>query len=241
MKHATLDVTVGQLVAERPERARLFEKYGIDYCCGGSRPLGAACEAHQLDPREVLHSLVHLETGERSASESDWLAAPIPGLIDHITDRHHAYLRDALPRISYLINKVWDAHSLTHHRLSDVAAVFSALRNELELHMAKEEQVLFPLCRSIADPDSRKEFQGLSLRNVVAVMEEEHLDAGNALKQLRELTDDYTPPIDACPTYRVMLSSLAELEADMHQHVHKENNILFPRAIALDEEQAARQ
>src|SRR5581483_9505995 len=225
----TLDRTVGQLVAEQPARSRIFERLGIDYCCGGGRSLADACAAKRLDAQAVLRDLEACDAAA-PAPETDWTQATLTELCDHIEQTHHAYLRQALPRLSALTEKVARAHGAKDPRLLDLHATFGGLRAELEAHMAKEEFILFPLCRQLEGATARPRFHCGSVQNPIRVMVAEHADAGEALEEMRALTDDFTPPVGACNTYRAMLQALEELEADLHQHVHKENNLLFPRA-----------
>lgn len=233
MTAITSDHTVGQLVAERPSRARVFESLGIDYCCGGKRTLDQACDSKGLDAVTVLRTMLAAET-ESPPPDADWTAASLTALCDHIEDTHHRYLRGELPRLGVMIDKVVTAHADKDRRLLDLARTFDGLVNELSSHMMKEEQVLFPMVRELEASDTPPSFHCGTLRNPIAVMEHEHDAAGAALADMRALTDGYVPPAEACNTWRAMLDGLEQLEADMHRHVHKENNILFPRAIRLE-------
>lgn len=221
---------VGQLVRERPARARVFERFGIDYCCGGRRPLDQACRERQLDLGLVLDALNELDPHAHGADAADWSTAPMGELADHIEATHHAYLRRELPRLAGLLEKVVAAHGDRHPELWDVRMVFAGLKAELENHMLKEERILFPMVRQLERAATLPRFHCGSVGNPIVVMEHEHDAAGAALASLRSLTDGYTPPAGACNTYRALLDGLAELEADLHLHIHKENNILFPRA-----------
>jgi regulator of cell morphogenesis and NO signaling len=229
-----LETTVGQLVTERPGRARVFEAFGIDYCCGGKKPLAQAIREKGLDQRAVLRVL---ETfGEQApATERDWSKSSLTALADHIEQTHHAYLKRELPRLEFLVNKVANRHGSHTPQLVELAGVFAAFKLELESHMQKEEVVLFPVCRRMERASAPQQLHRGSVENPIAVMIHEHDDAGDALKRMRELTDDYTPPADACNTYRALFDSLRELEQDMHRHVHKENSILFPKALELEQ------
>ncbi len=230
--------TVGQMVAERPERARIFERLGIDYCCGGKRPLGEVCEEKGLDTESVVRALVESDASASSHS-TDWTRAPLSHLTDHIVHTHHDYLREELPRLEFLVGKVLNAHGQNHPELAELQQVFQGLKAELEAHMVKEEQVLFPMCVQMETTHSLNCNHCGSITNPIRVMEMEHDSAGNALARMRELTKDYTPPSDACNTFRVMLDSLRALEEDTHLHIHKENNILHPRVMALEAQIAA--
>lgn len=227
--------TIGQLVAEKPSRARLFEKLGIDYCCGGKRPLEEVAAEKGLDANTIALTLEAAESvGAGQTSEKDWRTAPMSELIDNIMTEHHAYLREEMPRITFLTEKVANAHSDSNPKLRDVAAVFAEARAELEAHMVKEEQILFPLIRRI-EAGETSGFHCGSIRNPINVMEAEHDSTGNAMERMRALTDNYTLPEWGCNTYRAMLDALETFESNTHTHVHKENNILFPRAIEAED------
>ncbi len=223
--------TVGRLVAERPRRARVFEKWGLDYCCGGKKPLDAACAEKALDLEMVLRDLTLEDATEPAEAATDWTNARLSDLTSHIVETHHSYLRRELPRLSLLTQKVRDAHGDRHPQLIELAAVFAVFVSDLLAHMHKEEAVLFPYINRMAAADAKH----LSnwIENPIRVMEAEHEAAGEALAKMRELTNGFTPPAGACNTYKAMLDGLAQLEADMHVHVHKENSILFPRAQAM--------
>ena len=224
------EVTVGNLVVERPERARVLERWRIDYCCGGKQTLGDACATLGVETDAVIRDL--LESDTRSPQEEvSWADMSLTDLADNIVETHHAYLREELPRLSTLADTVVHAHGVRHPDLMEVQGLYEGLRQELEMHMMKEEQILFPLCRALETSNTLPKSHCGSVSNPIRVMEMEHDNAGNALASLRSLTHDYTTPEDGCNTYRVFLTSLSGLEADLHQHIHKENNILFPRAI----------
>lgn len=225
MSHETL--TVGELVAERPARSRVFEGLGIDYCCGGKLSLTEACARKGLDPAEVGR---RLDAVEPAAPETDWREAPLGALCDHIVAAHHVYLRRELPRLRGLLTKLARVHGGRHPELRDTLAVFESFAADLVAHMTKEERVLFPL---IAGLESGGVPRTPFVLEPLAVMEAEHDGAGRALAEMRRLTGGYTVPADGCGTYRVAMAGLAELEADMHAHVHLENSILFPRAARL--------
>jgi len=223
------EVTIGELVAERPSRSRVFEQLGIDYCCGGKKPLSEVCAKKGLDPTMIL---------ERLEQEAEALpdTGPTPAqmtlsqLAVHIESTHHVYLRNELPRLAKMAQRVAKVHGDKDQRLLMLSATFGVFMHELESHMAKEEHVLFPAIRALEAADSLPSLPFGSVANPIQCMEAEHDGAGEALERMRSLTDDYTPPEWACNTYRALLDGLRELELDMHQHVHKENNVLFPRA-----------
>jgi regulator of cell morphogenesis and NO signaling len=214
-------------VAERPARSRVFEELGIDYCCGGKLSLAEACARKGLDPDEVSRRFASAEFVE---PETDWRAVPLAALCDHIVSTHHAFLRHELPRLRGLLTKLARVHGDRHPELRDALAVFGPFADELTAHMTEEEWVLFPL---IAGIESGGVPGTPFVLQPIAVMEAEHDAAGWALAEMRRLTGGYAVPADGCNTYRAAMAGLAELESDMHAHVHKENSILFPRAARL--------
>jgi regulator of cell morphogenesis and NO signaling len=212
--------TVADLVLERPARARVFEELGVDYCCGGKQSLSAACDARGLpvgDAVAALESAVGTPPGER-----DWASVPLPDLCDHIVAVHHDHLREELPRLDGLLEKVVRAHGDERPWLGELRDTFAALRAELEAHIETEETELFPLVRRGGPYDAAQ----------VAELEHEHEWAGTALARLRDLSDGYDLDHALCNTHRASLDGLRELELDLHQHIHEENNVLFPRALA---------
>jgi regulator of cell morphogenesis and NO signaling len=231
--------TVGEIVARRPALSRVFEAAGVDYCCGGKRTLEDVCRQKGLEPQSFLALL------EQSASETDGepivdaAAMSLSDLIDHILEAHHAYLRSELPRLNGLTEKVAAVHGANDVRLHQLRQTVLMLASELTSHMMKEEQILFPMIRRLDLSDIPPTFHCGSIANPIRQMELEHYDAGGGLEQIRTLTDDYSPPDWACNTYRAMLDALAHLERDMRQHIHKEDNILFPRALELEAELVA--
>ena len=225
-------ISVGQLVTDVPERARIFEKLGIDYCCGGDQSLAEACREQDLDPDTVVRMLDTVAAAAPSPSRPNWDDAPLDDLIDHIVATHHGFLRRELPRLQDLLADVTHAHGDDVAWLAPVHNLFGTLKTELESHMESEEDYVFPAIRTLAK--GRVLPDGSSLdTSAVEQMMAEHDDAGSLLTRLRTLTNEYTPPEGACSTFEAALQGLQELEADMHRHVHKENNILFPRARRL--------
>ena len=234
--------TVRDVVGRYPQTRPVFEKHGIDYCCGGGRPLAdAARQCGQELPKliDALKEALDRPTGKAETVEKDWYAASLDELIRHVVDEHHAYMKEALPRLRSLISAVQKAHAAQHgDMLRRVQAIFNDLDEEISSHLMKEEQVLFPF---ITASEARAR-QGLpmlpapcgSVCHPIQQMEHEHESAGRALAGLREATCDYALPPDACPTFRVMYEELQRMEADLHQHIHLENNILFPRAVELE-------
>lgn len=224
---------VGDIVAAQPLLARVFESVGIDYCCGGKKTLVEACAGRGLDPATVA---VLLEAAARLAGSPPAIDAArlsLTALADHIEATHHAYLKVELPVIVEQAERVARKHAWRDARLPGVVETVCNLAREMFNHMAKEEGVLFPLIRELEQNDSHDRHCG-SIAHPIRQMESEHDSAGSALERLRTLTDGFTPDADACNTHRALLANLAQLERDLHEHVHKENNILFPRALALE-------
>lgn len=234
MPENNLEVPVGEIVAEKLSRSRVFEQYGLDYCCGGHIPLNEACKEKGIDPNEVLKALSESDAQVKEDDSIDWRKASLTELADHIETTHHTFMHKELPRLNGLMEKVVAAHSERHPELSKVAGTLDALTAELTQHLAKEEQILFPIIRQMDSTGDTDSHCG-EVANPIRVMEEEHNNAGNALASLRSLTNDYQPPADGCTTYQALLAGLAEMEFDLHQHILKESSILFPRAIALEE------
>ncbi|WP_153557665.1 iron-sulfur cluster repair di-iron protein [Roseimaritima sediminicola] len=226
--------SVGEFVRQNPSRARVFERLSIDYCCGGKLPLARVCEKRGIDADNVLQQIEACDAAAASDTLVDVDAMTLTELADHIETTHHAYLREELPRLDFLTEKVSRVHGDKDARLHQMRQAFVALRAELEPHMLKEERVLFPMVRQLEASAERPESHCGSIANPIRQMEHEHDQSGDALAILSESTDGYTPPEWACNTYRAMLDSLARLEADMHQHIHKENNVLFVKAIELE-------
>jgi regulator of cell morphogenesis and NO signaling len=233
MDHNQLQTTVGQWVARHPQLSRLFESLKIDYCCGGGVTLADACQGRRVDPEQVL-AQIHEAIGARSADERDWTQASLAALCDHIEQTHHAYLKNELPRLTAIVAKVAAVHGEHHPELRQVERTFAELRAELEPHMFKEERILFPAIRHLEQAAAPPAFPFGTVANPIRMMEFEHDHSGDALERIRALTGDYQPPEGACNTYRAMLDGLRQLEQDMHLHVHKENNILFPRAVEVE-------
>lgn len=236
MSTITQERTVAELVLERPARSRVFESLGIDYCCGGKKTLEEACAKKKLAPPEVIELLSALDGKSVLELRPDPGTMSLGDLIDHILEAHHAYLRRELPRLHAMLQKVERVHGDRSEGLATMLSVFEVFTLELNQHMMKEEEILFPAIARMESTGAEVAACLGSVANPIARMEAEHDDAGNALEQLRALSDGFTPPDWACNTYRAMLDGLHELEGNMHAHVHKENNILFPKAIRLEAE-----
>jgi len=231
----TPNSTVGSLVAENPARARVFEKYRIDYCCAGKVELANACARRGADIDVVLRELAECDAGGVKASGEDWTKEPLTKLADHIVDTHHKFLEAELPRLDAMTARVAEVHGTHAPEVAELREVFVAFRAELEGHARKEETILFPWIKKMEQEGSGPMAPGATVGDPIRCMEHEHDDAGAALEKMRELTNGFVPPMDACNTWRVLYASLEALERDMHTHIHKENSILFPRALELED------
>ena len=234
----TATKTVGEIAAEVPGTTREFEKLGIDYCCGGGRTLGEACAQANISVDDLLARLEKSLSSTPTGETVDWQNRPLSDLIGHITDTHHVFVREESPRIEALATKVVGVHGRNHPELSQVQATFSALAEELRVHLMKEEQILFPYVllmeeSALAGEPAPPAMFG-TVVNPIHMMMREHDGAGEALRLLRSVSCDYTLPADACISYRTLYQALQGFESDLHQHIHLENNILFVRAVAME-------
>jgi regulator of cell morphogenesis and NO signaling len=227
------DIATGSLAA-----VRVFERLGIDYCCGGKRPLEDVCRDKGLDTAFVQSEL-NAAANNSAAPARDWNSAPLRDLVAHIVGTHHEYLKREFQPLSERLEKVYRVYNQRYGQaLIGLPEVFSALRSEMEMHMQKEERMLFPAivaAETAADAGMslpQTPFGGVS--NPIRMMEAEHEDAGQALATIRTITGNFEIPDYACVTYRALINGLKELEQDLHLHVHLENNFLFPRAIGLE-------
>lgn len=231
--HHTPETSVGDLVASMPQASHILEELGIDYCCGGKRSLAEACAEKDLEARTLLSVLNACEHASPSTVEPNPAEMSLSQLIEHIVSTHHAYLKKSLPRIEIFANKVADAHGERDARLRKLRREFARFSANLVAHMQKEEGILFPVIVELEGAGDCPGHTFCRIAQPINGMEMEHDDAGLTLSRFRTLTDDYTAPEWACETYRALLRTLEELEDDMHRHVHKENNILFPAALRL--------
>jgi regulator of cell morphogenesis and NO signaling len=233
----TTEKNVAQIAIENPNAARAFEKLGIDYCCNGKRSLEEACAAANVSVDDVAKRLE--ESAKEPANAPDLSALSLTELMAHIQDTHHGFIREESPRIRELAAKVARKHGEAHPELLEVREIFDALADELSVHLMKEEQILFPYIRVMEeakiqnDPGPPAMFG--TVANPIRMMEREHDGAGDALRTLRSVTKNYTLPEDACTSYGVLFESLKNFEADLHRHIHLENNLLHPRALAMEE------
>jgi len=232
--------TVRELLRIYPNTRRVFERFGVDYCCGGGRDLKSAADQAKVPVETLMMALAsELEApvpGQQP--ERDWNALTATELVEHILERHHAFMKEQLPRVDGLLDKVLKVHVAHRQMLTALQKTFHELNDEIEDHLLKEENILFPLILQWDDHANGKCPAPVAhcgtVRNPIRKMEYEHDSAGSALARLRELTGNYMPPADACPTFRALYEGLQAIEADLHQHIHLENNYLFPKAVELE-------
>ncbi|ADU30431.1 iron-sulfur cluster repair di-iron protein [Evansella cellulosilytica] len=226
----TRDTKVRDIVIRVPRSDELFKTHKIDFCCGGNRPIHEAIEEKGLDEASILTSLQSLydqAVDMKALDEEDWTSAPYSILIDHVIHRHHRYLVEELPDLSFYVTKIFRVHGDSHPELAELHRLYHSLKTELEHHMVKEEQFVFPAIRQY--DESNMETDRSAALSKIDELEAEHEEAGNLLKQMRQVTSDFTLPEGACTTYKMTFQRLEQLESDMFQHVHLENNIMFPR------------
>jgi regulator of cell morphogenesis and NO signaling len=232
--------TVRELATAVPNATRVFENLGIDYCCGGGKSLADACAQAKLSLSDVLQSL---EQGGNNAlpaagEQPGFAEATLGELVSHIVSTHHSYVKQEIPRIQKLLSRVVAVHGRNHIELLEIQQVFAGLAAELTSHMMKEEMVLFPYVVQVEEATQSRRHAPRApfgtVSNPVQMMEMEHESAGQALRKLQSLTSNYTAPADGCFTYNTVFTAMKDFEADLHQHIHLENNLLFPRAIAME-------
>ena len=229
--------TVGELAVEFPAATRVFEQAGIDYCCGGGESFEKACAAAGVAPDEVARLL---EVAEQSPAqpEQDWQTQPLWALTSYIVTRHHSFTKAELSRLDELLEKVRSVHGQNHPELVLVQGLFRELKHEMTTHMQKEEMMLFPYIDQLDEavrqgkPGPMAPFG--TVANPVRMMMMEHDAAGDVLKQMREVSQNFTVPADGCISYTTLYQAIEAFERDLHQHIHLENNILFPRAIEME-------
>jgi regulator of cell morphogenesis and NO signaling len=230
-------MTVRELAVEVPGATRVLEKLGIDYCCGGSKPIGEACQAAGVTVAEVARSLEDFSS-QAAVESKDPQAESLASLASYIISKHHRFTRDELDGIEPLLEKVCSVYGERRPELPQIQALLRELKNELLPHMLKEENILFPYIAQMEDAITA----GLAapvpmfgtVRNPVRMMMFEHDAAGDLLRRIQQLSDQFTPPADACLSYQTLYRRIGELTTDLQQHIHLENNILFPRAIEME-------
>jgi len=227
----TESTTIADIARDVPSSVGVFQQHGIDFCCGGKRPLGSACREQGVDFADILSAIEASRQGT-SGESRDWSRQPLGTLIDHILTTYHRPLNDELPRLEAMASKGVQAHGARAPYLARLEAIVNELADDLRMHMRKEEMVLFPAIVSLEQGVHRL---SVPLSAPITMMEHEHDRAGELLTELRLLTDRYEAPEWGCATLRALYAGLQELEAAMHVHVHLENNVLFPRALQLAE------
>ncbi len=229
--------TVRELALEIPNATRVFEKLGIDYCCGGTRSLEDACRAANLSVDQVLESLEHASQPVPDV-QRDWQGGMLADLMDYIKKTHHKYTRDEIGRLQPLLDRVCAVHGENHPELLVIRTVFQGLAAELTAHLMKEEMILFPYIVRLEEASLEHEAAPPApfgtVQNPVHAMMQEHDSAGEALRKMKASSHDYLIPADGCFSYGTLYQALAAFESDLHQHIHLENNILFPRAVEME-------
>ncbi len=232
----TIHTPINDFIAGDVRRTGIFEDLGIDSCCGGHRTLAEACAEKGINPETVLTRLM------ADPTESDSVAALVDGMdgslaeaVDHLLETHHKYLKEALPRLATLLDKVVNAHVERHPELTTVRELFGELRADLEPHLMKEEQVLFPIIKVLETSGGNADFHCGSVLNPIRVMQAEHEQALTLFEKIRATTRNFQMPEDGCQSYQLLLTGLDEMEIDTHLHIQKENEILFPQVLAYEE------
>lgn len=230
----TLSTPMGEIAKACPHAIPLLESYRLDYCCHGETTLADACTERGLDPDRTLRSILDADSAAHDGDELDLTSMTMTELADHIESTHHAMTRDALATLKTMLPKLIRAHGDAHPELTELSECIETFADDLEDHMIREERVLFPWLRRL---ERKSELQGgppWSVRRPIDCMIHDHDSAGDMLERIRRITDEYRAPEDACGTYRACFSLLESLERDTHIHIHKENNILFPRGVEAE-------
>jgi regulator of cell morphogenesis and NO signaling len=227
-------MTVREVAAQVPESTRLFETLQIDYCCGGNRPLTEACASAGVEVDSVMKQLSVLDKSAPTERAVDFQKLSLTQLITHIVDTHHVFTKSEMSRLRALVTKVIGAHGANHPELLTVGELFQRLCADLEPHMFKEEQVLFPYIIRMEKAETVLLAPFGTVKNPIRMMMMEHDTAGDILRKLRAVTSDYRVPSDGCISYQTLYQAMQGLEKDLHQHIHLENNVLFPKAVELE-------
>lgn len=229
--------TIGELVANDWRKAEVFEKYRIDFCCGGKRTVEEACMKKGIDLSLVEADLQRVQQREIEGTEN-FKDQELDSLIDFIIKKHHKYVAEAVPFLDEISLKVARVHGDSHPELIEISNYTQQVTEELSMHMRKEEMILFPYIKRLVEAERAGQTVApppfVTISNPINMMEAEHISAGGAMEAIEELSNNYSPPPDACTSYRVLFAKLREFQQDLHQHIHLENNILFPRALILE-------
>jgi len=233
--------TIGEIVAKDYRTASIFEKHSIDFCCNGDRNLLEACESKNIDPNKLIDEIEHVQQKTENALP-DFQSWPLDLLADYIEKKHHRYVEEKMPVLKEYLEKISQVHGDKHSELYEIVKLFNASTGELAAHMKKEEFILFPYIRKMIKAQQGGVKTGKpyfdTVENPIQSMVQEHDNEGVRFREISKLSNEYTPPEDACQTYKVSYATLKEFEDDLHLHIHLENNILFPKAIAMEKELA---
>lgn len=234
-----MERTIGQIVADDYRSASVFEKFEIDFCCNGNRSIEEACEQKRVDPNELTKAL-ETALAETTTATSDYKSWPLDLLADYIEKKHHRYVEKQIPIIKEYLDKIVKVHGADHQELQQINYLFIASAGEFTMHMKKEELMLFPFIRKMVRAKKNNETLDAprfgTVKNPIQTMMHEHDNEGESFRQIKALSNDYTPPEDGCNTYKLTFALLKEFQDDLHTHIHLENNILFPKAEALEKE-----
>ena len=225
---------IGEIVTKFPNAADIFKEYKIDFCCGGDRPLITAINEQGVNEAEILEKInasYEKLQNKLYTNNKNWVEAPFDELVDHIVNVHHGYLYENLPKISELTTKILRVHGGNHPELSKVHKLFHTVKMELEAHLIEEETIQYPAIKEYLRSNSEVDLD--KAINIINQLQDEHTGAGDILKELRKVTNDYKAPSDGCNTFKLAYAKLEEMESDIFQHIHLENNILFPRLSEL--------
>ena len=231
------NTTIGEIVAHDFRTAAVFYKHGIDFCCKGQRSIEDVCQKNTLNPTRLSQELNEVMSN-KGVESIDFKSWPLDLLADYVEKKHHRYVEEKTPTLIQFLNKLCKVHGETHPELFEITELFTGSAQDLAAHMKKEELILFPFIRKMAEAKSQNRDLATphfgTVENPVEMMKHEHEVEGDRFRKISELTDNYTPPVDACNTYKVTFEMLQEFEQDLHTHIHIENNIMFPRAIAVE-------
>jgi regulator of cell morphogenesis and NO signaling len=232
----TIHTPINDFIAEDVRRTGVFEELDIDACCGGHRTLAVACAEKGIDPETVLNRLMaYVPENDPVATVVEGMDGSLSEAVDHLLQTHHTFLKEALPRLAALLDKVVDAHVARHPELTTVRELFAEVRADLEPHLMKEEQVLFPMIKQMETSGGNVEFNYGTLQNPIRVMLAEHEKVLTLFERIRATTQNFKMPEDGCESYRLLLTGLDELEMDTRLHIQKENEILFPQVLSYEE------